>query len=229
MAIRLYDLAGADGRRFSPNCWRTRMALAHKGLDVETLPTRFTDIAGICGGGQKTVPVIEDSDHLVADSWAIAEYLEETYSDRQSLFGGPIGRAFALFTQGWAVNTLHSAIANLIILDVHNRLDTADRSYFRESRERVFGRPLEAVQAGRDERLPAFRKSLQPLRHVLAQQKWLGGDTALYADYLVFSPLQWARVTSDLGLLEDGDPVAAWFGRCLDLYDGLGRRALSPA
>ena len=40
MAITLYDLAGAEAdRRFSPFCWRTKMALAHKGLEVETIPS----------------------------------------------------------------------------------------------------------------------------------------------------------------------------------------------
>ena len=40
--IRFFDLAGADPDiRFSPNCWRIRMALAHKGLDAETVPWRF--------------------------------------------------------------------------------------------------------------------------------------------------------------------------------------------
>jgi hypothetical protein len=40
----LYELAGADeNRRFSPYCWRIRMALAHKGLDVECIPWRFTE------------------------------------------------------------------------------------------------------------------------------------------------------------------------------------------
>ena len=34
---KLYELAGADeNRRFSPYCWRARMALAHKGLEVES-------------------------------------------------------------------------------------------------------------------------------------------------------------------------------------------------
>ena len=32
-------------------------------------------------------------------------------------------------------------------------------------------------------------------------------------------------MTSPFRLLADDDPVLAWFGRCLDLYDGLGRRA----
>ena len=44
MAITLYDLAGAEAeRRFSPFCWRTKMALAHKGVEVETVPLRFTE------------------------------------------------------------------------------------------------------------------------------------------------------------------------------------------
>ena len=44
MAIRMYDFAGEEtARRFSPFCWRSRMALAHKGLSVETIPWRFTE------------------------------------------------------------------------------------------------------------------------------------------------------------------------------------------
>src|ERR1043165_4592545 len=44
VTIQLYDLAAAeDDRRFSPYCWRTKMALKHKGLEFETLPWRFTE------------------------------------------------------------------------------------------------------------------------------------------------------------------------------------------
>ena len=40
---KLYELAGADeNRRFRPYCWRVRMALAHKGLEVESLPWHVT-------------------------------------------------------------------------------------------------------------------------------------------------------------------------------------------
>ena len=42
--IKLYDLAGADpDLRFSPYCWRVKMAIAHKGLPCETIPWRFLD------------------------------------------------------------------------------------------------------------------------------------------------------------------------------------------
>jgi glutathione S-transferase len=229
VTLVMYDLAGADGRRFSPNCWRTRMAIAHKGLACEARATRFTEIPGICGGGQKTVPVIEDNGRVIGDSWAIAEYLEAAYPDRPSLFGGPAGHALSSFVQGWAITVLHPAIAALVIADIHDQLDPRDKDYFRTTRERAFGRKLEEVQSGRAERLDAFGKSLQPLRHTLSRQAFLGGARPLYPDYLVFGALQWARVASDFALLQDDDPVAAWFARLLDLYDGLGRNARSAA
>src|SRR3954447_20927262 len=86
MAIKLYDLAGADDdRRFSPYCWRVKMALAHKGLQVESFPWRFTEKDTIAFSGQKHVPVIVDGNRFVSDSWAIAMYLDEAYPDRPML------------------------------------------------------------------------------------------------------------------------------------------------
>jgi len=44
MGIVLYELAAADPAvRFSPHCWKVRIALAHKGLKTEGLPWRFTE------------------------------------------------------------------------------------------------------------------------------------------------------------------------------------------
>src|SRR5919106_2992164 len=167
MTVVLYDLVGKEDRRFSPHCWRTRMALAHKGLDCEARPTRFTEIARVAGGRFKTIPVIEDRGRAIVDSWAIAQYLEETYPDRPSLFGGPGGEALSRFVQSWCVAVLHAGLITMIVLDIHDRLMPEDQAYFQTSREQRFGRRLEEVQAGREERLEGFRKSLQPLRMAL--------------------------------------------------------------
>ena len=71
MAIKLYDLAGAeDDRRFSPNCWRSRMALKHKGLEFETIPWRFTEKDAIAFSGQGLVPVLVDGSNIIHDSGA---------------------------------------------------------------------------------------------------------------------------------------------------------------
>ena len=50
MSITLYDLCGQDDRRFSPFCWRTKYALAHKGLAFETVPVSFSAIKTIGDG-----------------------------------------------------------------------------------------------------------------------------------------------------------------------------------
>ena len=67
----------------------------------------------------------------------------------------------------------------------------------------------------------------QPLRQVLSTRAWLSGESPAYADYLVFGAFQWARVASRFSLLTHEDPIAVWFERALDLYGGLGRRAVT--
>jgi glutathione S-transferase len=171
------------------------------------------------------VPALRDGDHLVVDSWTIAHYLEAAYPERPSLFGGAGGEQLTGFVQSWSAAVLHAGLVGLIILDIWQRLAPADQDYFGASRERRFGRTLEAVQAGREERVEGFRASLQPLRMVLKDAPFLGGEQPLYADYLAFGGLQWARVISPFPVLAADDPLQEWLERCLDLHGGLGRAA----
>ena len=228
MAITLYDLAGTEAdRRFSPFCWRTRMALAHKGLAVETVPWRFTEKDKLPQPNAGRVPVIVDDGRVVHDSSAIAEYLEDRYPERPSLFGGEAGAALTRFIQNWTETVLQPGLIGFVVLDIHRHIGPEDQNYFRKSREERFGRNLEDVVADRDARLPAFRDSLTPLRRTVERQAFLAGSAPAYADYIVFGAFQWARAVSDFEVLPADDPVAAWRGRMLDLFDGLARR--SPA
>ena len=225
MSRILYDLAGEDPAcRFSPFCWRSRLALAHKGLEVETVPWRFTERERLGFSGQDKVPVLVDGGSVVADSWNIACWLEDTYPDRPSLFGGEGGRAASRFVNEWTDGALHPQVSRMVVADIFTAIAPDDRDYFRESRERRFGMPLERVAADRAERVQEFRRELlRPLRATLARQPWLGGEAPRYADYIVFGAFQWARVCSAFELLEEGDPVAAWRDRMLNLYGGLAR------
>ena len=88
MTIIHYELCGADTNHlFSPHCWKTRYALAHKGLDYETAPTPFTKVATLEGGENRTIPVIRDGSTVMHESYDIACYLEETDPDAPTLFG----------------------------------------------------------------------------------------------------------------------------------------------
>ena len=64
---------------------------------------------------------------------------------------------------------------------------------------------------------------------MLTYQPSIGGDAPLFSDYSVAGAVQWVRVISPWRVLEDDDPVKAWFGRCLDLHGGLGRRVPAAA
>ena len=225
MTRRMYDLAGADpARRFSPFCWRARLALAHKGLDVETIPWRFMQKDVLAPFGGEKVPVLLDGDRAVVDSWAIAEYLEDTYPDRPSLFGGTAGRSLAKFVNAWADAVLVAGIARLVVADIATVIDAGDVAYFRSSREKRFGATLEAVQQDRDRQVLAFRRDLHPLRMMVRAQPFLSGETPMQADAIVFGCFQWARCVSPFQLLEKDDPVEAWRQRMLDLHGGLARQ-----
>lgn len=221
----LYDLAGADpDRRFSPYCWRAKLALAHKGLAFETIPWRFTEKDAIAMSGQDKVPVLIDGERVISDSWVIADYLEAEYPDRPSLFGGPEGRALARFASHWADRVMAPGIVAMVAADVYAHIHEKDRDYFRSSREARLGKPLEEVVANRDVALPAYRKALEPLRALLREQRFVGGSMPTYADYIPFSLFQWAANVSRFTILTPDDPLTAWCDRVADLHDGLARQ-----
>lgn len=226
MALQMFDLAGADpDRRFSPYCWRTRMALAHMGLEVETLPWRFSDKAALAASGQGLVPVLLHGEEVVSDSWTIALWLRRTFPDRPDPFGHEAAVGPTHVLNAWADRVLVPGIAPMIVADIHACLDPGDQAYFRQTREQRMGGRLEEVTATREDRLPGFRQSLQPLRTVLRDRDFISGAAPAYADYIPFACLQWARCTSAFALLAADDPLASWMERMLDLYDGLGRAA----
>lgn len=222
MALILYELAAGE-RRFSPYCWRIRMALAAKGLEAERVPIRFSDKALLAFSGQDRVPVLKDGETVVFDSWRIACHLEDTYPDRPPLFGNAIARGTGRVLNHWADKVQLPGIAPLVIHEIFRHVDPEDRAYFRQSREKRFGRRLEDVQAEREARLPAFRASLEPLRATLKEQTFLAGAAPAYADFIVFGGFQWARSVSDFPLLDHDDPMYGWLQNMLGLYGGLAR------
>lgn len=223
MAYVLYDLRAADGRSFSPFCWRARMALAHKGISPELRKVRFSDIAAI-GCEARTVPVVLDGGTVVRDSWDIALYLDEKLPDAPPLFANDGERQYARFIHHWVLTQLHLPVFRTIAADIWDRLDPADQPYFRGSREkRLGGAKLESVRDNQAATLQGLRTGLAPLRSVLEQQPFLGGETPAYTDYIVFGAFQWARVISPVAMLESRDVVLRWLDRCLDLHGGLGR------
>lgn len=229
MSIRLYAITDRNGRPTSPFVWRTRYALAHKGLHVETVPIGYTDVPKILGGKYKTVPIIEDRGKIVCDSWAIADYLDETYKTENPLFTSPKEKALTQFFDQWCFTTVLVPMLVFYTMDLYRDLRDEDRDYYVESRKKLFRvSALEDYVAGREEKLPEFRKSLRPVRAVLKNAPFLSGESAGYADYILLGFFMMAGAVSTLPPLEKDDILNEWLARCFALHGGVGQVEMNP-
>jgi glutathione S-transferase len=170
--------------------------------------------------------VICDGEKVVHDSWNIAEYLEDTYPERPSLFAGSGGRAHARFVNEWTEAVLLPGVLPMIVVDLFQLVDPGDQPYFRENREARLGKTLEDAQADRELRMPSFSAMLSPLRATLSSQPWLGGVQPSYADHVVAAALMWPSCVSRFGLIPPDGPIFDWWQRVQLLYDSLAGNAV---
>ena len=223
--MELYELGGVDGRRYSLFSWRIRMALAHKGITPTYKPVFMSDKEAIAFSGGTTVPVLGDGETVVRDSWAIACYLEERIPEAPPLMGGEIGHHTTKLINNWADRELIPKLTPFIMGDLADTVAHPDeRDWVRGHMEEIFKKPLDALREGREERIKGFQRALQPMRMIVRDHPFICGAMPAYADYIVFSLVQWARISSGFPVLAEDDPVLAWRERLLDAYDGLARR-----
>ncbi len=228
MKARIYDLAGADAAvRFSPYCWRVRLAAAHKGIEAEFLPWRFIEKSRLDAEGPNagTAPFMVWKGRGYDSSDAIVDAFETMAPEAPSLFGGKAGKALTRFYKHWTERSIHPLILPAIILDIEAALDEDNRAYFRKSREARLGAPLEEIAARAPACLAQLPGILAPLRARVKEAPFIGGQAPLYADYIVYSAFQWAHCISDRVQLDPASPEGAWFARIGALYDGLGQNA----
>ena len=224
MTITMYDLAGVEAdRRFSPFCWRTRMALAHKRLDVTTVPWRFTEKDKLPSPNDGRVPVIVDGGRVVHDSSVIAEYLDEHYSDRPVCSTGA-AKDLTKFVQGGPRPYCRPGSC-ASWCSISGSISARPTRLFSPIARGAVRRDAGGCGQDRAARPAGPPGSLDPLRRTVERQDFVCGAAPAYADYIVFGAFQWARSISDFELLAADDPIYAWRGRMLDLFDGLARKA----
>ncbi len=219
MTRLLYDLAAADpDLRFSPFCWRTKLALAHKNLSYETIPWRFTEKEAIGFSGQDKVPVLVDGGKVVSDSQKIAAYLEAAYPNEPPLYGDPPAQALTGYIKAWTEKALHPVLMRILAPDIHAKLDARDQAYFRRSREARLGCTLEELAATRGQSVAILQSTLAPLPALLGEQEFIAGEMPNYADHIVFGALQWARLTSSTPLFPADSLITSWMEAVLRTY-----------
>ena len=102
------------------------MALAHKGLEVESLPWHFTEKEAISFSGQERVPVLIDAENTISDSWEIAKYLETEYPDTPSL---KLDHGEVLFKRFWVETVLDPELLQLLEMNIYNNLVQKDQNF----------------------------------------------------------------------------------------------------
>ncbi len=87
----------------STNVERVALALAHKGLETNSITIPGEDRSTVRKvSGQDLVPVLVDAGKVVIDSMEIVRYLEDRFPDRPALYpGDPARRAETLLFIDW--------------------------------------------------------------------------------------------------------------------------------
>jgi len=198
--IRLYRA------RFSTNVERVALALAHKGLEAESVWIDYADRSEVERvSGQGLVPVLVDDDGTVAaDSMEIVRHLEERHPDPPLYPADPARRAELLVFVDW-FNRVWKLPPNAI---------EAELGSPRPDNERIAA--LAAEMAG----------ALDVFEAMLAGRDHLFGDDFSAADCCAFPFVKFAlmrdpaddelfhRVLDDHQQLGDGHPrVADWIRR----------------
>ncbi|KZS96341.1 hypothetical protein SISNIDRAFT_438083 [Sistotremastrum niveocremeum HHB9708] len=215
--ITLYDIPAAKPNYpWSPNTWRTRFALNFKGLPYTTVWVEYPDIEPTMkkigakptaknpdGSDQYTVPVIVDPNHpvdgspvVISDSDDIATYLDEKYPELPTLFPAGTKALQTIYAQNFMEKVFYPPVMILLgeALPVFN---PPSQKYFRETREKAFGKKMEELSPrgpGRDEPLKKAKEGLEGISAALeksgvTETSWLTGNKPVYADFATAAAL----------------------------------------
>ncbi|KAI8990692.1 hypothetical protein BD414DRAFT_484497 [Trametes punicea] len=213
--IVFYDIpANVKGEGWSGNTLKTRFTLNVKGLPYKTVWVEYPDIARTCqelgvgptgtwpdGEPQYTLPMIYDPSTKVAiaESAAIARYLDATYPDTPRVF--PEGTEAFQEATIFALGAVMQTIGHLVMPVVLQRLNDASKAHFKQRREMVFGGHIEewsppgsAVRAEQWRQLQTgFGRIAQWLAAGGKERKFFMGDYITFADITLAARLMWMK------------------------------------
>ncbi|KAL6855809.1 hypothetical protein J3F83DRAFT_457787 [Trichoderma novae-zelandiae] len=210
--IVLYDLACVKNVCFSPTVWRIRLMLNYKRVPYKTVFVEMPDIEptlrelGLpphdpASGNRKeyTVPAIRHvpTNKYMMDSKPIAEFLESTYTDPPVQLTTELGGEIELKLRTLVAPTLYRSITPREV----GILSPRAQDYFRRSREARFGKKLEDLLAGEEERWEAADADWRAIGELMRQNKddgpFILGARPCYSDFFVAGSLQSVRTVDE--------------------------------
>ncbi|MEM9772090.1 MAG: glutathione S-transferase family protein [Cyanobacteria bacterium P01_D01_bin.73] len=188
---------------FSSYCEKVRLILDYKGIEY-----RKIDVTPAVGqvdvyrlSGQRQVPVLKDGEQVVADSTAIAKYLDETYPEKSIIPVEVKAKGLSLMMEEWADEAIVPNARKLVLLAL--RGDTEFRTGWLPSGTpdivkniigSVPGEIFDAVGAGvgvGPDAIASAKRSLhqdlESLCLILSDSAYLTGNEPTLADFSVAS------------------------------------------
>ena len=158
---------------FSTNVERVALALAYKGLEVESIVISYEDRSQVIDlSGQELVPVLADGDEVVPDSTRILRYLERRWPDPPLFPRDPARRAELDVFLDW-FNEVWKVPPNAIEAELSRRVPDERRI------EEMSGR---------------MRASLEVFESLLDGRSHLFGEELSAADCAAFPFLKYAKL-----------------------------------
>jgi glutathione S-transferase len=136
--------------RFSTNVERVALALAHKGLEVESVVITYEDRSPVLEvSGQPLVPVLVDGDEVIPDSVRILRHLEERYPEPPLFPRDPARHAELDVFLEW-FNDVWKVAPNAIEDELEREQPNHERVAMHGARMRAWLDVFEELLAGRD-------------------------------------------------------------------------------
>ncbi|KAG2066942.1 hypothetical protein BDR04DRAFT_1106024 [Suillus decipiens] len=212
--IIFYDIPSVlQNEPWSPNTIKTRYCLTFKGLPFQTVwlefpeikpfyeqhslaPTALRSIKGIptpvC-----TLPVIMDpnTNRLIADSFAIAQYLDEQYPDTPKVLPNNTAALVHVFRTAFFDATRGGIL--LACFRGAQKLNPKSKEYYIRDRTERFGIPWEqfATPENTEEQWNALRAACNTVDGWYAKSsgQFILGDAPCFADFTVAGLCNWVR------------------------------------
>ncbi|KAK3820905.1 MAG: hypothetical protein JOS17DRAFT_755209 [Linnemannia elongata] len=201
ITLKLFELVDGKTRKisFSPAVWRAKFALNYKKVTYESVHVTFLEIPTVITGAcpnvpAPTVPTLQlENGQGLPDSFAIAEYLEEKYPDRPSLFGATQAeKNLQRFFESYVQSKVHPSIQRMVFQDMYHMQDDDNAHYFRTSREKSSGRPHAEIAGDRSENLRELKENLGLIHTALMRSGgWILGSHPGWADFVLASSFVW--------------------------------------
>ena len=193
---------------FSTNVERVALALAHKGLEVESVVISYDDRSPVVEvSGQGLVPVLVDGDEVIPDSVRILRHLEAKWPDPPLFPSDPARRAELAVFLNW-FNEVWKVAPNAIEEELEG--ESPDELRIEEMSGRM-------------------RASLDLFEALLEGRDYLFGDFSA-ADCAAFPFLKYAKVRDPADdelfhrILEKHLPLDGRFPRLSDWIDRVNQR-----